>query len=504
MFAQPPSLPLGGQNMLSLAESLQNSTNFTTITYQQYISSQNAGIGFMCAFFAGILGILFLIPTPLFAKTLHKKTLWRFENSWIATSFSCLVFWPLVGLFCQAFVPISSLESYFAMTNSTVTSSSPIGSTAAIYQYFDVVDWISVVAAHCVWAVFGWTAWALACDFTSIGFATCLTYVISAFFNVLMYWIAGWDVNSEYYQSLQVKTTVEYMVHTTKGIVYFVGIPVACIAIVLLSVGIVFYEKHTRESRLEDEEASRSGDREHFQKTVNWTEVAKNEVEKKKDGRKLLIFRVVGRFYLGVFLSFLSGVIFFLFELSFLGNATNKSTTLVSTLMAVTKTQLINGVTTTTQAFNLFESRVFIIGISFPISFLFVLVVCCILLVANKTIKKMALISGGFICCGGMNIRAWRVLGLVVSVVQGLCFYGSMLLLLYAQYLYRGRNNFPLVVMAFSAVVTAMVASVSMLEFRHTKVVERVLIPLGWIVSLCALVFLSYSAFPSDSMEGFV
>ncbi|KAG2385542.1 hypothetical protein C9374_003357 [Naegleria lovaniensis] len=494
-------------------------TNNTSASFicPYMISSQDAGLGFLCACLGGILGILFLVPTPILTKLLHRKTLWKFENSWIQISFFALVFWPIVALFCQGLVPISSLEYYFTTSlngtrlNSTTTSSTMIvtgGSgttTTDQVAMFQAEDWVSVIIAHCFWVLLSFSTWALATEWIGFGWSTKMVYGVGVFFVMMAHWIAGTDIDyiwsnndaTSYPVILPVPVQYHFYVNSSKGIVYCIAIPVMLIGLISLAIAYVFVERNTREQRTELEMSTGSG-REHMTAAVNWTEVAKKEANSNKNVARTIKMRVVIKFYIAMFVTVLASILYFLYEGAFLANVTNHSFSLMTKLQKVKNpNDDPSSSSTSTPPLNQFQSKVFINGISFPISYCFVFIACVLLLLYNRTIKKMALCSGGCVCMSGQNIRGYRILGLISSFFQGLIWYGSILLLNYAEYLFKGRGSFPILVYSFFAIVTSMICGLSFLELRGTLLPERVVIIISYICILAALILLSYAAFPS-------
>ncbi|EFC38522.1 predicted protein [Naegleria gruberi] len=484
--------------LLDNTTSLVNDTITNSTSTSDIISAQNAGLGVLCAAFGGIFSILFLVPTPVFTKLIHRKTLWRFENSWLISMFFGLVFWPLVGLFCQGLVPISSLEYYFHQSSTNSTYLSQVSDGLDSSRLFLVEDWIGVVVAHVVWVVFGFSMWALSSEYIGFGWSGIMVYGVASFFNIMTYWVAGKDVDYENGANSSIYAyPLQYIFTNSKGIVFCVALPFIVFGVLFLCLGYFFVEKNTREKRMEDETVSRT-EGEHMEKTINWTEVVKKETERQKNVSRTLKMRVLFKYYIGLFLGALAGIVFFLFEVAFLAKVTTSSGSLVDKLQrTVDPNNLAN------TPFDFFRARVFIIGISFPISYPFVFMGCFVLLLYNRTIKKMALCSGGFVCMGGgMNVRVFRILGLIVSIFQGLFWYGSILLLILAEHLYGGRSNFPIIIHAFFAILTSIICGLCFLELRGTKLAEKILIAISYLLIFIAIGLISYSAFPTHSIEG--
>nr|CAG4710338.1 unnamed protein product [Naegleria fowleri] len=497
------------------------------------ISSQDAGLGFLCACVGGILGVVFLVPTPLLTKLLHRKTLWKFENSWIQVSFFALVFWPLVALFCQGLVPFSSLEYYFTNSSvnngtSTLVSSSISAATISFttttssssssginnsttsggtnttltgppqVSMFQTEDWVSVIIAHCFWVLLSFSTWALATEWIGFGWSTKIVYGVGVFFVVMAHWIAGTDIDYLWDETtLQIPNNLSvayhFYVNSSKGIVYCIAVPIMLIGLISLGIAYVFVERNTREQRSEEEMNSGSG-REHMTTAVNWTEVAKKEADSNKNVTRTVKMRVVMKFYIAMFVTILASILYFLYEGAFLANVTNHSFSLLTKLQKVKNPR---DPSSSIPPFNQFQSKVFINGISFPISYCFVFIACVLLLLYNRTIKKMALCSGGCVCISGQNIRVYRILGLISSFFQGLFWYGSILLLNYSEYLYKGRGSFPILVYSFFAIITSIICGLSFLELKGTLFPERVVIGISYVCILASLIMLSYAAFPS-------
>lgn len=164
---------------------------------------------------------------------------------------------------------------------------------------------------------------------------------------------------------------------------------------------------------------------------------------------------------------------------------------------------------------NLFQAEMVLYGISLPISSVISLAICLALLLFNKSIKKYALCSGGFVALDKCtNFKGWRLVAAIVSSLMGVAVYCSFLLLAAGEWLLLSDRaatlnqrsvNFHFALWCISALsigsisgVILQVANRQML--RATRLPERIMGPIAIVVIVAGLAVVGAATFPTSTI----
>lgn len=318
-----------------------------------------------------------------------------------------------------------------------------------------------------------------------LGTACSLCFTVSIVISTVFKWI--WASAAVLQDATGVIGEWSYM----KLVIFLVAIPILLIGAVLLLVSSILLEKSTREVRMEFEVGIRHDlvlDRARFETKDNRAKLEK--LQKKVSPEKMAIKHITG-----LVTACISGIFFPWFQF-----ATIVPSGMIALFMEEAE-------------LNMLQTKVLIFGFSLPIASVFSLLVCFVLLVLNKSIKKYALCSGGFVALDNCtNFKGWRLVAAIVSSLMGIAMFCSFFLLVLGDWLLMSdrsaRENLHVanfhyalwcgVALIVSNICGVLLQVINTLQLKATRKAERIISPVSIAVLALGFLLVGVATFPTN------